>query len=171
VAGTIEEATAESILKCWAGLPAKPALHPDYDPRTFPQLLEMAAAYKIHGDMRSVLVRGPDGRHLGWFIYYVRPGGVSRLLQWGSAEKDADLVLGHLFADARRHGSTAIDGVAEPRYLRNLDGHHCRFRCLGLGVAFHTRNDALAAAIHRGDAFLSRLDGGWWLRFSNDRFD
>jgi hypothetical protein len=169
--GDIEEATAESILKCWAGLPAKPALHPDYDPASFHWLLEMASSCKLHGDLRSALVRGVDGRPRGWFIYYLRPGGVSRLLQWAAADQDADFVLDHLFADASRNGSAAITGGAVPRHLRNLDDHHCRFRCRSLGVAVHTRNDALAAAIHRGDVFLSRLDGEWWLRLSNDRLE
>jgi hypothetical protein len=29
----------------------------------------------------------------------------------------------------------------------------------------HSRDPEIMAAIHRGEAFLSRLEGEWWLRF------
>jgi hypothetical protein len=169
--GTVEEATTESILACWQDLPRKPALHPVYDPESFDWLLRTAAANQVPGDLRKVLVRDKGGRAVGWFVYYLKPGGVSRVLQLAGAEKAADLVLDHLFFDARRNGSVAVEGMTVPRYLRQLDDRRCRFRCLSLGVTIHSRDHELLDTVHRGEAFLSRLDGEWWLRFASGRFD
>jgi len=46
-----------------------------------------------------------------------------------------------------------------------LSDHFCRFRCFSRGVLLHSENTDVRMAVHRGDAFLSRLEGEWWLQF------
>jgi hypothetical protein len=169
--GVAEEATADSILRCWNGLPKKPALRPAYEPESFAWLLRMTASKKVHGELRKVLVRDAAGAALGWYLYYLQPGGVSRLVQLAAADGAAGLLLDHLFFDARSRGAAAVSGRMDPALPRELSDHHCRFVCHSRGVLIHSRDDALLQAVHRGDAFLSRLDGEWWMRFGSDSFD
>jgi hypothetical protein len=35
----------------------------------------------------------------------------------------------------------------------------------------HSNKPELLHAIHRGDAFLTRLEGEWWMRFIGERFE
>jgi hypothetical protein len=78
-------------------------------------------------------------------------------------------VLDHLFHDARARGATAISGQVQPELLDAFAACHCIIRCHGLRVLIQSRRPELLAAIHRGDASLSRLDGEWGLRFSDYR--
>jgi len=139
------------------------ALWPDYDERSLRWLLDLAARKPGHGPLRKIVVReGPD-RALGWYLYYARPGGVSEVVQIGATEATAGLVLDHLFHDAWRQGAIAVSGPMEPRFLQVLSDKYCVFRDGGAWMLVHSRHSDLVHAIQRGDAFLSRLDGEWWI--------
>lgn len=169
--GTEQEATADSIVECWQAIPNKPALYPMYEPGSLNWLLEITATKKVHGELRKVLVRDSAGKPLGWYLYYLKAGGISSVLQVMATTGATRQLLDHLFADACRHGSIAITGAMDPHCLRPLSDRHCSFRCLGRGVLIHSKNKELLHTVHRGNALLSRLDGEWWTRFGNDRFE
>ncbi len=170
-AGLREEATVPAILNCWNGLSPRPALCPAYDPESIAWLLRMAAAKTVHGQLRRVLVRTEKGRAVGWFLYYLQPGGISRLVQLVADAGTAGQVLDHLFVDARAAGAAAVSGRLDPAHVQELSNHHCTFACKSRGVLVHSRHAELLHAIHRGDSFLSRLDGEWWMRFGSDPFE
>ena len=46
-----------------------------------------------------------------------------------------------------------------------IAGSGATVRCDGTWTLVHTRHADVATAIHQGNAFLSRLEGEWWLRF------
>jgi hypothetical protein len=107
-----------------------------------------------------------DERHLiGWYLYYVQAGGVSEVLQVAARDGAFDCVLQRLLADAWRHGATAVRGRLDPRHVQQLSDRHCWLRREGTWTLVHSRHADVAAAIEQGDAFLSRLEGEWWLRF------
>jgi hypothetical protein len=161
-----EELSAEAVLALLRR--GAYALRPAYDAPPLAWLLRKAAETRGHGALRQRLCRDAQGAPAGWYVYYAKPGGVSKVLQLGGIQRAIAGVLGNLFADAFQQGSVAISGQAEPRFLRELSEAHARFACNGLGVVVHSRRQEVLAAIHRGDAFLSRLDGEWWLRFAAD---
>ncbi len=148
---------------------ARPSLYPSYDAPTLDWLLEQASRTRGHGALRARLCRDTKGVAAGWYVYYAKAGGVSQVLQFGGRPGAIGDVLANLFADAHRTGSVAVAGQAQPRWLRELTDAHATLSCNSLGVLVHARDRELMAAVHRGDAFLSRLDGEWWLRFGADR--
>jgi hypothetical protein len=141
------------------------ALQPQYDARSLAWLLEQASRKSRHGRLRTRAVFEGGRRLIGWYLYYARAGQVSEVAQIAARDGSFDRVLQRLLADAWRHGATAVRGRLDPRHAQELSDRHCWFRREGTWTLVHSRDADLAAAIHRGSAFLSRLEGEWWLRF------
>jgi hypothetical protein len=141
------------------------ALQPVYDARALAWLLEQSARKTRHGKLRACAVLEGGQRLIGWYLYYARPGGVSEVVQVAARNGSFGRVLQRLFADAWRQGAAAVRGRLDPRHVRELSGRHCWLRCDGTWTLVHTRHADVATAIHQGNAFLSRLEGEWWLRF------
>jgi hypothetical protein len=76
-------------------------------------------------------------------------------------------VLQRLLADAWRHGAAAVRGRLDPRYVQELSRRHCWLRREESWTLVHSRHPDIMAAIHQGNAFLSRLEGEWWLRWTD----
>ena len=143
------------------------ALRPEYDARSLGWLLEQAGRKTRFGRLRARLVH-EAGRALGWYLYYVRRGAAAEVLQLAARAGCFERVLRHLLADAWREGACALRGRIDPRYAQELSQRHCWFRWDGTWTLAHTRDRELAAALHAGDAFLSRLEGEWWMRFLDE---
>jgi hypothetical protein len=141
------------------------ALRPVYDARSLAWLLDQTALKTRHGKLRARAVRDGNQRLIGWYLYYVLKAGVSEVIQIAALAGSFDLVLQRLLADAWRHGATAVRGRVDPRYVQELSDRHCWFRWDSTWTLVHSRDPELMAAIQSGDAFLSRLEGEWWLRF------
>jgi hypothetical protein len=144
------------------------ALQPAYDSRSLAWLLDQTARKTRHGRLRARAVRDGKWRLIGWYLYHVQAGGVSEVVQIAALPGCFDRVLQRLLADAWRHGATAVRGRIDPRYARELTYRHCWFRREGSLTLVHSRHADIMAAILQGDAFLSRLEGEWWLRFDDE---
>jgi len=141
------------------------ALQPDYDARALAWLLEQTARKARHGKLRARAVLERGGRLIGWYLYYVRAGGVSEVVQLAARNGSFDRVLRRLLADAWQQGATAVRGRFDPRHAQEFSDRHCWLRREGPSVLVHSRHADILAAIQQGNAFLSRLEGEWWLRF------
>jgi hypothetical protein len=149
------------------------ALQPQYDEGSLDWLLMQAARKTRHGRLRMRGVRDAatdtkGGLLLGWYVYYLQPGAIGEVLQVAARAGSYDYVLQRLLADAWRHGALALRGRVDPRYLPELSQRHCWFRREGTWTVAHSRDPQIVAALHRGDAVLSRLDGEWWLRYEGE---
>ncbi len=142
------------------------ALRPVYDARSLAWLLHQAGRKTCHGRLRARGVRDGDGQMIGWYLYFVRPGGISEVVQIAARNGVYDRVLQRLLADAWRQGAAALRGRLDPRYVQALSAHQCWFR-QGRCTLVHSRHADVMDAIWHGDAFLSRLDGEWWVRLVN----
>ena len=140
------------------------ALQPVYDARSLAWLLDQTARKTHPGKLRARAVRDRE-QLLGWYLYYVQAGGVSEVVQLAARDGFYDSILQRLLADAWRHGATAVRGRLDPRYVQELSHRHCWFRREGSWTLVHSRHADVMAAINQGEAFLSRLEGEWWLRF------
>jgi len=140
-------------------------LRPEYDHRSLQWLLEMAAQKNRPAALRKVVVHGAGQETLGWYLYYVNPGKASEVLQIVAKDTSVPEILDHLFYDARLQGTVALSGRLDPRFMRDLSERHCLFHFGGSWMLVHSRNSELLQAIHRGDAFLTRLEGEWWIGF------
>ena len=166
--GAAEETTEAALLACLSQWSGSEALRAAYD-GSLGWLLKQAGEKKRHGTLQRRIVRTAKGDIVGWFLYYLKPGGDSTVVQVRARKDSLALVLHHLFRDARENGALAISGQVQPELLDELAASHCLIRCHGLSVLVQSRHPELRAAIHRGDASISRLDGEWCLRFSDYR--
>lgn len=141
------------------------ALQPVYDARSLAWLLDQAARKRRHGTLRARAVLDRERRAIGWYLYYLQAGGVSEVLQIAARERSFDRVLTRLLADAWRQGAAAVRGRLDPRYVQEFSSRHCWFGRDGTWTLAHSRHADILAALHQGVAFLSRLEGEWWLRF------
>ncbi|WP_155121134.1 hypothetical protein [Bryobacter aggregatus] len=148
----------------------KEKLKPKYERESFTWLLQEAAAAPS-GELRKKVVYDQTGKACGWFVYYLNPGGVCSVLQIYSRRTDQFRgVLRALFADAAQGGGACVKGQSQPKQLVDLTEEHCLFRQPNSSVLVQSRDTAITAAIHRGDAALSRLDGECWLRFAPEKW-
>jgi hypothetical protein len=140
-------------------------LQPEYDARSLAWLLEQTARKTRHGELRGCAVLEGGRRLIGWYLYYLRAGGVSEVVQIAARNGSFGRVLQQLFSDAWRQGAAAVRGRLDPRHVQELSDRHCWFRREGTWTLVHSRLADISAAIQQGNAFLSRLEGEWWLRF------
>jgi GNAT superfamily N-acetyltransferase len=109
------------------------------------------------GPLVSRVVRR-NGRPIAWYAYLLRPGGISKILHFAAAERDAEQAFADLVDHARSAGSAGLAGRAEPHLEETL-----RHRLAVLGLArqpiLHAKDPELAAALATGSALLTRLAG------------
>ena len=160
-----EELDATTFLCCLPKFVQNRALQPVYDEYSLPWLFQQAAQMSFHGDLKKVQVRDPRGDVIGWYLYYLRPGETSLVLQLAAKKNAFPELLDHLFAHARRHGAAALIGRLEPQYMQELTEKHCFFHRMGSWTLIHSKHPELLHVVQRGDAFLTGLEGEWCLLF------
>ena len=160
-----EELDVETLLNYLPQFSKTWALQPMYDDRSLRWLLTQADQMKYFGDFKKVLVRDSRREIVGWFMYYLKPGGTSVVFQFVARKNATKEILDCLFNHALRHGSAAITGRLYPRYMHELSEKRCYFHRNGSWVLVHSNNDELLNIIHRGDAFLTSLEGECCLLF------
>jgi hypothetical protein len=160
-----EALTMEMLLASLPSFTSSFPLRPDYTAQSLGWVLAMARQKRCWGALQDSLVRDAQGGVAGWHLYYVKPGGIAEVLQIAARPECIDLVLDHLFFHAWRDGAVAVSGRLEPRLFKALANKHCFFHAGGSRTLVHSRNQALLDVLYRGDAFFSRLEGEWWMRF------
>ena len=138
-------------------------LRPAYDEQFLEWLFGELRRVKGRGELVARLVRNERARPIGWYVYYLRPGWRSEVLQVvASGERDLGSVLDHLLAHAYAHGSAAVRGRLEPGMLQAVTQRRCLLWYRG-GTLVHTRDPNLLAAIESNSALITRLEGDPWL--------
>jgi hypothetical protein len=162
-----EQPGEDTLLWCIRHLAGNRALKPEYELDSFRWLLRQASEKQMFGGLRKGVVRDTHGEIMGWYLYYLKQGGIGQVLQIGGKPKCMRKVLNQLFCQAWRQGAVAISGKLEPRFVKELAQNRCGFTWPGYGVLVQSGNREILNAIHQGDAFLTRLEGEWWARFSD----
>ncbi len=162
---TGEPLDATRLLECAGAYATAYRLRPSYEPRSLSWLLEQARRKTCFGTFKGVMLRDPDGHPAGWYGYYLHPGKTAQVLTLGICGARAGKVLDHLFWDAWREGAVAISGRMEPAYLSELSDKQCVFKREFGWTLMHARRPEILQAVDCGGAWLSRLDGEWWMRF------
>jgi hypothetical protein len=135
-------------------------LRPEYDEQSLKWILKRAAAQKQFGKLQKVGVSNGVGEIIGWYIYQLSPGGSGRVLHIAARQNFVKEVLDSLFYRAWREQANAVVGRLEPFLIPSLvteSNISCHFSetCAML----HARDPELLSMIHRGDAFLTELEG------------
>jgi hypothetical protein len=97
----------------------------------------------------------------GWYVMTVSGDGAGRVLEIAARPRQADAVVGRLFADARAAGCVVLGGRVEPHLVEPLRRRGCS---LGFGDRFmaHARETELLDALAGERSLLSRLSGEFW---------
>ncbi|HKQ30892.1 MAG TPA: hypothetical protein VJS66_06385, partial [Burkholderiales bacterium] len=140
-------------------------LRPHYDEQVLAWLFAALSEKEEElGTLERVLVRDANNETVGWYVYFSKPGGVGTVVQLGAKERYAEDVLQHLFHHAAIRGVVAVSGQVDPALFHAYSRKHCMFHHDGRSwMLFHSRHESLRQAIDRGQAFITRLEGEWWV--------
>jgi hypothetical protein len=106
------------------------------------------------------LVRDANGRALGWYVYYLRPGGRSEVMQVKARRRDMGAVLDHLLRHAWEHGSAMLRGRLEPGLTALVARRRCMFWYRGGALAQSSDPELAEALVRHGT--MTRLDNEWF---------
>lgn len=138
---------------------------PAYDASSVRWVLERARRHVDHGDVRALVVRDDAQAITGWFVYYARRGRAGEVLQIGAEPRQHRQVIDHLLDDAWEQGVTLLSGRLEPAFAPQLSENGCLLYRRGYWTLAHSKRPEVCHALQRGDAFFTRLEGEWCLRF------
>jgi hypothetical protein len=159
-----EKLTAETLVACLRDFPTPHSLRPEYEAESVRWQLDFMDRMNAYGSLRKVLLRNRENKIIGWYLYYLKRGGVGEVAQVGAAHSSIAVVLDHLCYDAWSHGAIALHGRLDSRLSQESLGKYC-FYFPGNCLLVHSRDPELTRQIQSGSAFLTRLDGEWCLRF------
>jgi len=143
----------------------KTRLRPVYREEHLSWLFGQMARIRQQGELKAKLLRTRGGEAVGWYVYYLLPGGVSRLFALEMYDRHLDDAVDHLFADAETGGAGALIGRLEPRLRRPLVARHCLVDGGGSLLMVHSRDRSLMDEAALGRLAFSRLQGEnwyWW---------
>jgi hypothetical protein len=162
--GASEELTPKALAEHVRAVASSFRLRPDYGEDGFAAwLLHALAAVKTRGELVARLVRGADGNVRGWYVYYLRPGGIAQVIQLAGNEREIGDTIDHLFRDARSRGASGVQGRVEAHLRDALSQRRSVFHASGYLALLHSRDAELLHAIQSGRALLTRLEGEWWM--------
>ena len=166
-----EELTPAAFVDCVSRFGKHALLHPDYDEEFLAWQLGLMRSLPGKGRLRPVLVRDAVGEAIGWFVYFVLPGGLCRVLQVGGDPERLSDVLDHLARDAFDHKGGVLDGRIDGHLREALRGRRVIVRQHDTLPLIHAADPEILAAIQSGRTLLTRFEGEAWMGVTTERFD
>lgn len=160
-----EELTVDAIVEHWPTMRTGHGLVAEYDALILEYVLQQLVQKRGLGILQRVLVRGTAGTVIGWYLYYMNVGGVGEVVHVAAIPGKHGDVFDHMFYHAWRRGVVALRGRLEPRHAALLGTKHCYLNRDGGWTAIHSKRPEILAAVERGNATISRLDGEFWMTF------
>jgi hypothetical protein len=154
---------ADALGACLSGMADK-SLRPCYDSRSLSWVLARAAGARTNSGIEAVAVRSDKGQIIGWYVCSISTEGICEVLQFHAAKGSTERVFGHLLHHAAQSGATAVAGRLDYGLMEAVSGCRCLMHS-GPWVLVQSPNPEIVRAFERGDAFFSRLEGEWCLRF------
>ncbi|HEU4685794.1 MAG TPA: hypothetical protein VFS39_14905 [Nitrospira sp.] len=127
-------------------------------------LLRRAADKPCGGTLTRVRVSSGREGVVGWYLYYVNPGGISEVVTIAAKSRARGVVFTHLLQHAWHGGAIAVSGRVLPQWMPALSEHRCFFS-RGPWVLVHSRRPDIVQTFHEGTASSSRLEGEWCLGY------
>ncbi|HNQ98623.1 MAG TPA: hypothetical protein PKN52_01405 [Trueperaceae bacterium] len=139
-------------------------LWPVYSDRHVAWQFEQMARIVQQGGFRARIVMHGE-EVVGWYIYYLRKGGICRLFDLEATPNHMDAVVGQLFAEADEVGAGALIGRMEPRLRGSMNRHGALVHNGGSLLMVHSKDPSLVTDALLGRLAFSRLQGEnwyWW---------
>ena len=171
VIGQLDEQEVEinTMLRSFEDFRDHRVLIPDYDEAGLKWRFSLAESKQEHGELLKVAVYDKE-KLQGWYLVYVRKGGVGYLLQLVAHPTTILNVLDHLFMNGRKRGCLALKGHLDPKYIMEYQDAGCYLFNRGGMAISHTRDPEIRCALLNGNAYISSLEGEWWTRLQGDEF-
>ena len=163
--GSREVLGDDGLLECLGDFAGGCSIGPAYDAPSVKWVLDRARRRADDGAVRVLAVKD-DSQVIGWFIYHARRGGHGEVLQVVARPRHHRNVLDHLLDDAWQQGVVMLSGRLEPRLAPELSENRWLSYRRGYWMLAHSKRREVTHALQRGDAFLTRLEGEWCLRYS-----
>ena len=158
-----DEMDAVAISSSLPRITASRALRPTYSAGTANWMLDTLSTNPARGGLHKRMVRA-EGKVIGWYLYYLQSDGMAEVIQIGAEESTIGAVLDHLFHQAAADGAVAVSGQVDPMLFRALSGRQCVFHHENDSwMLIHARDPEIRDAISSGRAFISRMEGEWWI--------
>jgi hypothetical protein len=138
-------------------------LTPRYDAASFAWLLDRCRDRAIDGHLRAMAVSEPQGRDLGWFVYYEKRKRVGEVVQMVAGEGRLEAVLRAAILDAGAQGLALLRGEVDGSDLQTYRNALCLLNT-GRWMLVHSPRKAIVDSFMRGRALFSGLDGERWIR-------
>lgn len=155
---TEESVGATDLIAAATRLFGRQLLRPVYDETSLGWLLTLFEEQRALGTLHKVIVRSDDGTLLGYFIYYLNPGGQSDVVQIGATEDTIETVLRHLLHHAWKGGSYAIGGRLDPRFMRPFMLCGVDFLPGQSWMLTHARSPEVRLAFQEGQCAISKIE-------------
>jgi len=161
---TSETLTPAGVVEHLDHVGARLRLHLDYDEGYVSWLFAQLTLVGGLGTPVRRLVREPDGRVIGWYVYYLQQDAVSQVLQVAAVDRHVGPTLDDLLHHAWRHGAIGVMGRLEPRLQTALAERRCRLYPTRYTSLSHSRDKDISAVLASEQSLLTRLDGEWWIQ-------
>lgn len=158
---TVAKLTPRTLLEALPGISRRLTLYPDYD-EPFLEWLFRELGHAERGELVARCVCAASGQPIGWFVYLLRPGWRSEVLQVAASRNRIGSVLDQLFRHAYTHGSAALRGRLEPGIVEAVVSRRCLLWHRG-GALAHSTDPELLCALYSERSLVTRLEGEWWV--------
>src|SRR5437016_14415655 len=98
---------------------------------------------KAYGEVQRTLLLNDRNEIVGWYIYYLKRGGVGEVVQIGGAKPFTADILRHLFFDAWKQGAIGLHGRLEARWVEEVSSTGCLFYRRGGWMQAQSRSEEL----------------------------
>ena len=116
------------------------------------------------GELHILMCNNDTGALIGWCVYGVHDNEVE-ILFINYVHKYTQEFMWHVEAKLYRAGYTVVHGRLKKTLFDVMYNKNIYITMKAHWALFHTNDVELKNLILRGDVNISRLDGGWWLRF------
>lgn len=160
-----EPLTPGGLVEVMAELRHDTRLRPAYTEAYASWLFREMSRIGGQGEFRARRVLGARGGWVGWYVYYLKRGGESRVFALDAREDALGDVIDHLFASADAGGAAALIGRMQPRLRRPLTERGCLVHSGGSLLMVHAKDPSLMDDALLGRLAFSRLEGEnwyWW---------
>jgi hypothetical protein len=160
-----QELDVAGLLECYQELDARFSVSPLYESRSVEWLFQQLEAISGGRDLRRLVLRDVEGQLVGWYLYFSVPGGIAQTVQVGCHSNESSLVFRHLYYDAWKRGSIAVSGRLQSEYLSTVAQAPGKLTRLGPWTLVHSKDPELQRQVLDGNAWLTRMEGEWWMNF------
>jgi hypothetical protein len=157
------ELNSRSLVDAFHKVSRESDLTPQYDVRTISWILDTIEAASPGAPIRKVLVKKGD-ESVGWYLYRMRADRTAEVIQLYGRHTSLSTVFWHLLCTAYDDGAVAVSGRSDPNAAKAFGKSGCIFHHDGDSwFLAHSRSQAVMDSLYRDKAFLTRLEGEWWI--------